>query len=731
MIETSVTVNGRVCYPNFSAGITLQSKLQTGERFRRTELGEDFVFQGDDFAWIVAQPFDTKFILTFTCGEFVWNGVFWKTDCEFDADKHTCRVTPAPYDYYKAVLDGMEKEYDLVRLAPASEKLTLHKRNILQVYATSDGVGDRVLTNFVGTTSWEQDIQVAYSEVTESMLIDDYKFAKVASRFAYRINSDYAYGNYNDVYVGEKWESLSYGDDPLVFDGSGQSLRLRLWVERESNGSTFTYYLAAALYYYDVAAEVPGSKARSIGQSGSTFYYDRQGYASFKIIRLGFPETSARSLGESCIYSRVISGQQLTGAWTKLPADDIIPANLNYTWVNPLGGSVEGDFVISAATRRDPTEWGQDSFGNYFVSPGDDYIPISRSLWKPFSLWVSKLRADGSSSPTLSESYTLNDAYPLEAAINVLLDEITGDSGLPVTFSLTDSLFLNNGSPLRSGRKLFIAQLSNVKKTYYQNAAQTGKITLRQIFDMLRDCFHAYWHIDTEGHLHIEHVSWYMYGGSYTKADREAAVDLTSVYHPRNLKPWSFGQDKYGFAKTELPERTELSFASSQSAPFNGLPIQYRSGYVTKGQIEKVSIANFYSDVDWLISGASGTGDEGWVVLDAAPVDGVYRVPFITGDLIDGYYVLQNGYMSFEYLESHYFGYDMSAPQAVYQGGYAMTCHDTVRARTQTVTFPCTGALNDYDLVQTGIGYGEITSIEYNLFSTSAKAELKLPTEDE
>ena len=190
-MSIAFSLNGRNVHPNYSEGISLQSKRQSGERFRRTELSEKLVFQGDDYAWIVAQPFDTKFVIHMDTGTMTWDGVFWKTDCEFDADDKTCAVQPDPYDYYKAVLDGYEKEYDLVKLAPATFPIGMTRRNILQIYAMSNGVGDKVVTNVLGGTTWEQDIAVSYTEVTHSKLVNDWHFAKLKEQEGYSI-AEYA-----------------------------------------------------------------------------------------------------------------------------------------------------------------------------------------------------------------------------------------------------------------------------------------------------------------------------------------------------------------------------------------------------------------------------------------------------------------------------------------------------------------------------------------------------------
>lgn len=717
-MSIAFSLNGRNVHPNYSDGISLQSKRQTGERFRRTELSEKLVFQGEDYDWIVAQAFDTKFILHMDTGTMTWDGVFWKTDCEFNADDRTCSVQPDPYDYYKAVLDGYEKDYDLVKLAPATFPIGMQRRNILQLYVMSNGVGDKVVTNVVGGTTWEQDITVSYTEVTNSKLVNDWHFAKQKEQQGYSIGGS----QYPGFYEGDT--NVQLGNSTIYF--SGPNYDMGLWLEASGGGGQ-GLYLCSGMFTKLTPQLVPDTEHRQyIGPAENVFPPD--------YVTIGTDITA--TMATSAIYARLLCGEKITGY--ERSAEDIVEYNLNYLSAYPNiahaygGGYTAYEFVISTEVQNNPTPYGKNSDGKYFVRPtaylGSEYIPFAKSSWLPYSLWIWAAEAIMTQG---SDSYSLNDAYPIESCINILLGKITADSGKPVTFALADSLFLNGDSPLRTGRKLFISQLSNVKKTYYQNAAQTGKITLKQILDMLRDCFHCYWHIDSEGAMHIEHISWYMNGGTYSSDTRTPSADLTEMVHPRNFHTWDFGQNTYGFDKVSLPERIEMTFATSQTEPFNGNAIQYQSGYVKKGSIDRVTVSNFYSDVDWLISGASGTGDDGWVVLDALDNSGTYTSALVSLNLFGAQWNLQNGYMSFAYLETNFFGYDMSAPVAQYEGNYTMTCTDTVRARTQQVVFPCSSALSDFALVKTGVGTGEIDSVEYKIKSGSAQADLKLPTEDE
>ena len=716
-MNIAFTINGRVAYPNYSQGISLVSARENDQRFNRTTLSEALVFVGQDYDWIVAQPFDTKFIVHMEAGNFTWDGVFWKTDCQFDADGKTCEVTPDPYDHYKAVLDGYEKEFDLVKLAPASATCQMKKRDVIQVYAVTDSVGDHILTNFVGGSSWEQDIVVAESEVTPYKLTHNWHFSLQRSVFAYQIGD----GDYKGFYYGDPFTTLS--STVLHFRGTGSELRL--WIELVNIGDEQHYFLKRGLYALNTGVVIPGTYAET-----DIYTTAQLPFQDVREITIGDGNTATARTAD--IYARFLTSEDNPTAEQR-PTEDIIEYSLNYpkVYAGQLGPNPEETFVVSTALQTEPTEWGKNSYGYYFVRPDPlnniDYIPFARSTWSPFSLWIW-------GGPVLGGwdyPYTLNDAYPLEDAINVLLNEITGDSGKPVTFVVTESLFLNGDSPLRTGRKLLIAQLTNVKKTYYQNAAQTGKITLKQIFDMLKACFHAYWFIDPDGHLRIEHAMWFINGGTYQTDSRTPAVDLTALFNPRNSHTWDFGQNSYTFDKISLPERTELSYATSQTLPFNGLPIQYTSGFVKKGQTDRVTVSNFYADVDWLISGASKTGDEGWVVIDAEDNNGVYSCPVNALNYEWGNFFPQNIYMTFAYLENTFFAYDMSAPGVELQGGYSIACEDTIKAKTQEVTFPQDSALLEFSLIRTGIGTGEIDTITYSILSGSANAELKLPTEDE
>lgn len=63
-----------------------------------------------------------------------YQGKFMKTDCTFvDYDKKVT-VQPDVIDEYNDVLAGLEKEYNLITLAPTIQRITINKRPLIQIY---------------------------------------------------------------------------------------------------------------------------------------------------------------------------------------------------------------------------------------------------------------------------------------------------------------------------------------------------------------------------------------------------------------------------------------------------------------------------------------------------------------------------------------------------------------------------------------------------------------------
>ncbi|MCB1241057.1 MAG: hypothetical protein KDB30_15485, partial [Tetrasphaera sp.] len=99
----------------------------SGEEYYRETLNGSFSFVRDDYDYIDGLSIEKQ--VNFNMEKWDGNewqtyfsGYFTKTDCRFEVDEcgdGVCTVDVTPNDKYDKVLGGMDKEFDLIELAPA------------------------------------------------------------------------------------------------------------------------------------------------------------------------------------------------------------------------------------------------------------------------------------------------------------------------------------------------------------------------------------------------------------------------------------------------------------------------------------------------------------------------------------------------------------------------------------------------------------------------------------
>ena len=183
--ELSATLNGKTTHrqvkPIYSDELSIDVSKETNEEFFRKSLSGKLTFVREDFDFINSQGFESEFelriLISRNLGESFaqyWTGKFWKTDCEFNLDDKIVSVKPEVSDEYSAVLAGMEKEYDLINLAPEIQPITITKRPMIQIYVP----GQSVIACFLSGMYWEEDCQ---SVDSLSDLKNKYHFAQIKS----------------------------------------------------------------------------------------------------------------------------------------------------------------------------------------------------------------------------------------------------------------------------------------------------------------------------------------------------------------------------------------------------------------------------------------------------------------------------------------------------------------------------------------------------------------------
>lgn len=714
-----------VC-PNYKDDLTLDYELETNQRFYRAKLSGKINFVRADYDIINNAPFDSEFFLYIeksddwgqTYNQY-YKAKFMKTDCTFNDDDKLITVQPETIDQYNDVLAGLEKEYNLIELAPQIEFLTIRKRPLIQIYVP----GDSIVSCFLGGTNWEQN---ANATTDQNALVGTYHFALCNILKEIQITPNGSPSAIGGLYIGR----MKTGANANNFEGN---------LYPELNVDYYIYISQQRIEGLPFGGVIVEIRKRS--DDTVMFRYSKATTSPFDTLEFdltavegsGATGTMHADMKSYNIYARyLVDVDKIDDLDTyPLPSDDIVDNNRNYR--RAIGYAIDVAF-ISKNFSDTPTEWGLADSGKYFAPPysiyGQTFYPIARSTWRYASLWFGFYLMDWILEEKARKAYTLRDAFTLSSCINVLLKEFAPRVTHEATPEYSQFLY-NKNNPI-SGRsfKLLISQKSNIINGEYKTPAQKAPITLQQIMTMLRDIYKCYWYIE-DGKFKIEQVSWFRNGGSYGY-NPIIDYDLTQLENVRNGKKLAFATSEYSFDKVEMPERYQFEWMDDVTTPFEGLPIEITSKYVTAGKIEEINISNFTSDIDLMLLNPGAISSDGFALFAAVTPSGggQLELPFIR-QTVDGVeYFLQNGYLAFINIQPTYWVYDMPARNFKINNSPYYAMGGLERKKKQTLNFPAgTTDPNPMLLVKTYIGNGQVDKLSVNLCSRNIKATLKYDTE--
>lgn len=724
-LDAPNVLQGQTVHPIYKGDLAKEYELETNQRFYRAKLSGKITFVRDDYDYINRQSFDNEFLYCIEKsddGGRTWfqyfQGKFMKTDCTFtDYDKKVV-VQPDAIDDYNDVLAGLEKEYNLITLAPTIQRITINKRPLIQIYVP----GDSVVSCFLGGTNWEQD---ANATTDQNALVQTYHFALCNILKEIQITYNGSPAVISGLYTGR----MATGASADVFEG-------KLYPELNTN-----YYIYISQQRINGGLPFGIAVVEIRKQSDDTVMFRYQKVTQKPFDTLEFDLTAVEGSGATGtmhadmksynIYARYLCDVEKIDDLNTypLPADDIVDNNRNYR--RAIGYAIDVAFISNNFSDT-PTEWGLADNGKYFAPPysifGQTFYPIARSTWRYASLWFGFYLMDWILEEKARKEYTLRDAFPVASCISVLLNQIA--PGITHEATAEYSQFLYGGNNPISGLKfrLLVSQKTNIINGEYQQPAQKAPTTLQQFTNMLRDCFKCYWFIE-DGKFKIEHIQYFRNGGSYS-GGAILSHDLTKELNLRNGKPWAFNTSEYSFDKVDLPERYQFEWMDDVTAAFEGLPIQVISKYVTPGKVEEINISNFTSDIDMMLLNPGNISSDGFALFAAVPpTSGSQWILPFTRQTINGVeYLLQNGYLAFINLQSPYWMYDLPA-RRVSINGSEVYAYGIERKKKQTFSFPANDDPNPMQLIKTYIGNGQVDKLSVNLCSRSIKTTLKYDTE--
>lgn len=692
-------VGGVIVHPLYTELKRKFGKENQQEFFRETIEGS-LTFVGADYLLIKNKSIEDVIYMTIeqkdkgqTEAQYtvIYEAYFSKTDCEIDNDNRSCKVKLSPKDAYSGIMKNIENKYDLIRLSPALTQIGVYKRPLVQVYIAGAGT----ISNYLAGTQYETDV---YNVVTDNNeLINKHHFAFFAAYNEVEVKA-VPYQSFNGKYYGTNgnyskldgnytltWEYVDLSQGFLILKNRNGDRLFRsnalVWENRNY------FYIDTSELTFTRLVEEP-TFPQSFG--GNTVLLQKV----FQRLLLDLPELDGKPTG-------------------RLSSEDVYQTNSNYLYAAPLVGNY---FYTSTKVQEVPTEYGVNDEGKYFV---DNFLPavvgagklypVCRSRWGNMSIWFEYGLSYNSLEERARKRYVLRHAFSISDAIKTLLTQV--DPTLHHEATEEYSRFLYGTSKPLTGApyRVFITPKSNILKGEYDQPAKKAETTLSDIFKMLRDTMKLYWFIDGDK-LRIEHISYFMSGGSYTGTGT-VGIDLTKLRYAKSGQLFTFKTNTVKYDKTDLPSRFEFSWMDDTTNTFAGFPIDVKSNYVQEGKKEDIRVANFSSDVDYMLLSPGDFSSDGFALLGAVQKSGKWELPFITVPLTDksgnNYTVTpQNGYMSFLHLVKYYM-YDMPAANIEHEGDKTVTVQRLRRSMTQDLSFTYDTTPDPVKLMTTDIGNGK------------------------
>lgn len=700
-------------HPVFGDDIKINISREENQIFKREKIEGTFKFVGDEFDLIYQCSIFTKFTLEIYREDvFVGSAGFIRTDCEFNLDDKICSVKLTTKDIYEKILNSYDNKYNLVKLAPQRESVTLTKRAILQFYVR----GENVVTNVVGGLYYEQSCKEVYD--------------------ASELKDIYHFGGYLP---------LSYIYINNVIDATAPSAVLgRYFIDNPTAGSAGIFYINATNSNYRIQLTYLVAEWRLLLFDSST----NKALASANVpnVQSGSQAITFSSDGDYAsgtfnsdgdLYCRLLLPKQFDQTYQRSMDGDITDYDSNYPYVGSISlvqFAPKMKMVVDKSVN--PTEWGIDSEGTYFTYPtldadqekkGVSPIPIGQSHWERMSSWLLSDDDVNDLVDDFDTTFVLKDSYPIGRAIAVLLKEI--DDNISFEDTQDYSMFLYSGAMqeiysydfLGCRNALHITPISNIKKTFYEQAAQRGEISLKQILDMLRNVYNCYWFIDSDNRLRIEHIVYFKNGNSYTNERPIPTIDVTNKKNLPTGESWDFAQNTVEYETGKCPARYEFKWGDNCTYPFLGEPIDVKDIYLDASKKESVGIDNFLTDIDYIVSNPSGVSDDLFAVFEVNK--STKKVDILDVRLNDASpkYKVQNPYLTMIVAERFYYPYDMSGWQA-YAGQYALDIYKTKGIKKQTLSCPLSLAeMRSIGVIRTELGNGTIDKLEAEINTLYAK----------
>lgn len=590
--EYTFKINSVDCEPIYGDNLSLVLEKQQRELFYRRKLSGELAFVGDDYDFIKNAPFTTTFTLEiFRDTVLYYAGFFTRLDCEENLDDRIIKVNITNNDSYTEFLQKYDKKYDLIKLKPELEPVYLDKRPIIQVYIFNS----ESVSCFLAGSKWDE--PVYDRDLSFEALTNKHLFAHVEVLVDIKIDDPNAPIDIRGHYVGTKDNARRVGGGP--------------------------YKIVIADSDVGWLPDMRKVEVRRVSDNAKTHIGYTFKDSGFKADIVIADDPGPNTFNAKCVlhdvFVRYVVDKAAQGGLSayRLPLDDLIPLNHNYKFAIPYVLDVVS---ITANESGAPTKYGLNNSGNYFAPPtnmfGDIFYPVAQDSWIRASIWFTFSTFDSIIEEQWRKNYRMADAYTLVSVIDLLLKQINPN----YSFAKANSQFLYGSSTgvKTFDHEIFLTQKTNILKGQYDQAAQRAETSLKDVLEMLRAVYNCYWRL-VGNTLIIEHVSFFMRGGSYI-ANNVIGLDLTQDFHPKHTLPYSFGANIVRYKVEEVASAYEYAWSEKVTTGFTLPVVETNFTQLNTQKVEKITISGFNPDVDLMLASPSSVSNEGLAILEAKKI---------------------------------------------------------------------------------------------------------------
>jgi len=363
------------------------------------------------------------------------------------------------------------------------------------------------------------------------------------------------------------------------------------------------------------------------------------------------------------------------------------------------------------------TTWARETATSVGSPPGSGWINISGTTWvRPF---MYNTIEESRTATTYNFTATVADAEADNGRLfGEVVEAIVDDFNCGITGVRSNFFGINADATNPSNdaydmaaayfQECVLFQKSDVVRASADANAVRLLMTFEEFLTSLRNSLNVYWAIVPDG------SDYYLYLEHWTYFDGQNGTDLTTLDGGKYI----VGTNKFQ-AESEVPAAEIFNYQESFNDDFLGKEIRYPQACATSDETKDYSLSQMCADFGGLLDN-SDAGLDGFVMVSAFSISG-------GNYLIDNTNYVANGIMSWRELFPTLWAFGRYGDDVSTTAG-AMTVQSVRKRKVQTkITYKTCcddGEFNPNELIQTGLGWGQVKDAEYDVQTNTITVNL-------